>query len=142
MSQFTGEGRRVRCVDCLHLQGKTCIGRKGTPTVSPRKKRSCGAYGFKGEYQNSTPLESVYVPHVDPKTRQLMKKLAKLGVVPVSDADMREAGMRKIAVPSSTATASLLGTEVQESAMLADQADEEKKEEEESLIWTPDSDNE
>jgi hypothetical protein len=137
MSQFTGEGRRIRCIDCLHLQGKTCVGRKDTPTVSPKKKRNCTTYDFKGEYQNSTPPESVYVPHVDPKTRQLMKKLMKLGVVPVSDEDLRESGMKRIAMPASTATAIIPGTEVQEFASMGSQSSEDKREEE-SLIWTPD----
>jgi len=143
MSQFNG-GRRVRCVDCLHLQGKKCIGRKDTPTVSPKKKRSCGTYDFKGEYQNSTPLESVYVPHIDPATKKLMKKLMKLGVTPISDADLEAGGMRKITVPASTATASMLGTEIQEDKLIhvgrADGADamEPGAPEEPSLIWTPD----
>ena len=136
MSQFTG-GRRVRCIDCLHLQDNRCTGKKGTPTVSPKKKRSCGTYDFKGEYQNSTPLESVYVPHIDPATRKLMKKLMKLGVVPVSDEDLRNEGMRRIAVPASTATASLPGIEAHEEPSMG--GPDAAEQEETSLIWTPDS---
>lgn len=139
MSQFTG-GRRVRCIDCLHLQDNRCTGKKGTPTVSPKKKRSCGTYDFKGEYQNSTPLESVYVPHIDPATRKLMKKLMKLGVVPVSDEDLRKEGMHRIAVPASTATASLPGTEAHEEPLMGGQ--DAVEQEETSLIWTPDSKDE
>ncbi len=135
MSQFTG-GRRVRCVDCLHLQGNQCTGRKDTPTVSPKKKRDCGVYSFKGEYKNSTPLEAVYVPYIDPKTRQIMKKLMKLGVVPVSDEEIRETGMRRLEIPASTATASLPGTEIKEEPLMGGQDDGEQ--EETSLIWTPD----
>jgi hypothetical protein len=141
MSQFTGEGRRVRCADCLHLQGKTCVGRKDTPTVSPKKKRSCGSYGFKGEYQNSTPLEATYIPYIDPKTKKLMKKLMKLGVVPVTDRDLQEGGMRKIVVPASTATASLPGIESQDMEKVSGGQDFVEKEEE-SLIWTPDKGDE
>ena len=150
MSQFTG-GRRVRCIDCLHLQGNKCVGRKDTPKVSPKKKRSCGTYDFKGEYQNSTPLESAYVPHIDPKTRKLIKKLMKLGVVPVTETDLQEGGMRQIEVPSSTATASLLGTEVQADGLMYEKDIDSgiregqaagEKHEEKSLIWTPDSGHE
>ena len=41
-------------------------------------KRVCNFYEFRGEYNNYTPLESSYVPYVDPKTRKLIKKLLKL----------------------------------------------------------------
>ena len=125
MSQFTG-GRRVRCADCLHLQGNKCIGRKNVPKVSPKKKRACNVYEFKGEYCNSTPLESVYIPPVDSKTKQLMKRLKKMGVGVVTEEQLRIAAERRFAVPQSTATAPLSGE------MLA-----KKK----SLIWTPGREN-
>ncbi len=137
MAQFTG-GRRVRCVDCLYLQGNKCTGRKKTPTVSPKKKRDCATYSFKGEYQNSTPLEAVYLPHIDPKTKKLMKKLMKLGVVSVTDRDLEQGGMRKIQMPASTATAQLLGTEI--TTVGVDSIDPgDTVEEKKSFLWTPDS---
>lgn len=140
MAQFTG-GRRVRCVDCLYLQGNKCAGRKKTPTVSPKKKRGCATYSFKGEYQNSTPLEAMYVPHIDPKTKKLMKKLMKLGVVPVTNRDLEQGGMRQIQMPASTATARVLGTEI--TSVGVDSIDPgDIVEEKQSFIWTPDSDKE
>ncbi len=144
MSQFTG-GRRVRCIDCLHLQGNQCIGRKNTPTVAPKKKRACGTYSFKGEYHNSTPLEAAYLPYIDPKTKKLMKKLMKLGAVPVPDKDLQEGGMRKIAMPASSATASLLGVEQSEDAMfykVLNASDKEDEKDKDNLLWTPDSEDE
>ena len=126
MSQFTG-GRQVRCIDCLHLQANKCIGRRGTPKVSPKKKRSCGTYDFKGEYHNSTPLPSSYAPHVDAKTRQLVKKLMKLGVVTSTEKEMQEAEPKRIIVPASTAT------------QVSPPPPTKKGE---SLIWTPGDDNE
>lgn len=141
MSQFKG-GRRIRCIDCLHLQGNKCTRRKDTPKVTPKKKRNCGVYEFKGEYANSTPLEATYVPHIDAKTKKLMKKLMKLGVVPVTEEEMQEVGMRKIQVPQSTATAGIIGTEVRSDGVDTIDPGEAGEKEEPSLIWTPDSDNE
>jgi len=126
MSQFTG-GRRVRCADCLHLQGNRCIGRKNVPKISPKKKRACNVYEFKGEYCNPTPPESVYIPPVDPKTARLMKRLKKMGVGVVTEEQLRDAAERRFSIPHSTATAPL-------SAEMVGQK--------ESLIWTPDSEDE
>ena len=81
MSQFQG-GNKVRCVDCTKLSGKTCTAKN--TSVSVKKRRSCGVYQFSGEYVNSTPLPATYLPHVDRKTKQLMKKLMKMGVMPVT----------------------------------------------------------
>jgi hypothetical protein len=81
---------------------------------------------FKGEYSNSTPLESVYVPYIDPKTKKLMKRLARLGVVPGTGREMKEAGAGRLVIPTSTATSPGLGIE----------------KEEESLLWTPDGKDE
>lgn len=80
MSQFQG-GNKVRCVDCTKLSGKTCTAKN--TSVSVKKRRSCGMYQFSGEYANSTPLPATYRPHVDKKTKQLMKKLMKMGVIPM-----------------------------------------------------------
>lgn len=81
MSQFEGGTAKVRCIDCTRLVGTKCGVKKAK--VSIKKRRSCSKYNFKGEYENSTPLPATYVPHVDKKTKQLMKKLMKLGVMPV-----------------------------------------------------------
>lgn len=81
MSQFEG-GNKVRCIDCTQLSGKSCTAKKGT-TVAIKKRRTCNQYNFKGEFSNSTPLPATYVPHVDKKTKQLMKKLMKMGVIPM-----------------------------------------------------------
>ncbi len=81
MSQFEG-GNKVRCIDCTKLSGKTCTAKN--TSVSVKKRRSCGLYQFRGEYANSTPLPATYVPHVDKKTKQLLKKLIKMGVMPMT----------------------------------------------------------
>ncbi len=149
MSQFIG-GRRVRCIDCLYLQGNKCGGRKGTPKVAPKKKRECVTYKFKGEYHNSIPLESIYVPHVDAKTRKLIKKLNKLGTIPITEKEMGNMGMQKITIPASTATAAVLGKEIQadglvyekdiDSGIREGQSEGEPKEKG-SAVWIPDSEN-
>jgi hypothetical protein len=81
MSQFEG-GNKVRCVDCTKLSGKTCVAK--SVTVSVKKRRTCGQYNFAGEYVNSTPLPATYVPHVDKKTKRLLKKLMQMGVMPMT----------------------------------------------------------
>ncbi len=81
MSQFEG-GNKVRCVDCTKLSGKTCTAKN--TSVSVKKRRSCGQYNFAGEYVNNTPLPATYVPHVDKKTKQMLKKLMKMGVMPMT----------------------------------------------------------
>lgn len=81
MSQFQG-GNKVRCIDCTKLSGKTCTAKN--TSVSVKKRRSCSQYQFSGEYVNSTPLPATYMPHVDNKTKQLLKKLAKMGVMPMT----------------------------------------------------------
>jgi hypothetical protein len=80
MSEFKG-GNKVRCVDCTKLSGKTCTAKN--TSVSIKKRRSCGQYNFSGEFVNNTPLPSTYLPHVDKKTKQLMRKLQKMGVMPM-----------------------------------------------------------
>jgi len=79
MSKFEG-GNKVRCVDCSRLSGAVCSA-KGSK-VSIKKRRSCGRYVFGGEFVNRCSADAVYVPHVDPKTRRLMRKLMKMGVLP------------------------------------------------------------
>lgn len=81
MSEFKG-GNKVRCVDCTKLSGKTCTAKN--TSVSVKKRRLCGQYDFAGEFVNSTPLPATYVPHVDKKTKQLMKRLQKMGVMPMT----------------------------------------------------------
>jgi hypothetical protein len=81
MSQFEG-GNKVRCIDCTKLSVKTCTAKN--TSVSVKKRRTCGQYNFAGEYVNSTPLPATYVPHVDKKTKQILKKLMKMGVMPMT----------------------------------------------------------
>ena len=81
MSQFEG-GNKVRCIDCTKLSGKTCTAKN--TSVSVKKRRSCGVYQFSGEYANSTPLPATYLPHVDKKTRKMLKKLMQMGVMPMT----------------------------------------------------------
>lgn len=113
MSQFQGSNTRVRCTDCSRLEGNTCTAKKAT--VAPKKRRVCGQYQFRGEYTNRGPVESVYVPAVDKKTRRMINKLLRLGVVPVagqSHVEVSPEGVpmqtKRIQVPGTTATARLL----------------------------------
>ncbi|MBD3261593.1 MAG: hypothetical protein GF334_07930, partial [Candidatus Altiarchaeales archaeon] len=82
MSEFNGAAHKVRCVDCTKLSGNHCSIKK--IKVSPKKKRLCSVYEFKGEYENRTPPEARYMPYVSKNTRRLLKKLMNLGVLPVS----------------------------------------------------------
>ena len=117
MSQFEGSAQRVRCLDCTKHDDKRCS-TKGCK-VSPRKRRSCGSYEFKGGYENRTAPEKIRIPYVDPKTVKLMKRLMRLGLI-LPDGSVA----KPTEVPMSTATTGLI-------------APVEKKEE--SLIWTPGS---
>lgn len=138
MSKFEGNKFKVRCTDCLHLSGNKCT-RKGV-SVSPKKRRTCSLYEFKGEYENRESLPSSYVPHMDKKTRRMVRKLLKMGVVPVDeggDVMVDEHGQvlqkQPFTVPHSTATSTAVGFEEKEQTKLASP-------DEESLIWTPDKD--
>src|SRR5574338_395245 len=82
MSQFQGSTVRVRCADCTKYSNGRCLAKDAL--VAARKRRTCTAYVFKGEFQNRTPLESVYFPPVDKKTRKMIQKLISLGIVPVA----------------------------------------------------------
>jgi hypothetical protein len=139
MSKFTGESSKVRCVDCLHLSGNMCS-RKDI-SVSPKKRRSCTTYKFKGEYQNRTPVPSIYVPHVDKATRKMIRRLMELGIVPVREdgslafhPDGSTLVPQTVEMPRSTATATMLGTKSVEQEQLT--GSEQK--DETPLIWTPD----
>jgi len=112
MSQFKGSKHKVRCADCIKLVESRCTA-KGNK-VSPKKKRTCSVYEFKGEYENRTDAEARYVPHVDKKTRRTLKKLMELGIIPVSeDGDISIEGgyakVKTVPMPASTATATALG---------------------------------
>lgn len=138
MSQFTG-GNKVRCVDCAHLSGNMC-GKKSI-SVSPKKRRSCGVYSFKGEYENRNPPPSMYMPHVDKKTRQMIRRLIELGIVPVREdgsmafhPDGTALTPQTVEMPRSTATASVLETKATEQKQLSGN----EPSPEEPLIWTPD----
>ena len=126
MSQFQGSNTRVRCIDCARLDGNTCLAKRGT--VAPKKRRTCGQYQFKGEYVNRTSAEGIYIPPVDKKTKRMINKLLRLGIVPVSGnsqpvvlgPDGVPMERRTVQVPGTTATAKLLRyTESPPSADLA-----------------------
>lgn len=106
MSEFIGGVRRVRCIDCTHLSGIHCS--KKDTKVSSRKRRICGVYDFKGEYVNRVSPEALHVPYVDKSTRRLLRKMTRLGIIPVSAATEQEPVYKPVAMPRSTATAGVL----------------------------------
>lgn len=135
MSQFKG-GNKVRCVDCtclVRLNGNTC-GVKGA-SVSINKRRVCNKYNFKGEYENSAPLPATRVPFVDKKTRKLLKKLQKLGVM--SGTPDSYPATPPSAAFHSTATADIpvVGETQSAPTSVPDPADD-------PIIWTPETDDE
>ena len=145
MNEFAGNKLKVRCVDCTHLSGTRCVPKK--VKVSPRKRRMCRSYQFTGAYDNRTPAESMYIPHVDQKTRQMIRKLLKLGITPVSEADlMQEAGrefqkVKTLQMPASTATAGIITEQPAEDDAVFEQQDKIIDPEHldgVKLIWTPD----
>ena len=106
MGEFTGAGGKVRCVDCSYLAGPRCS--KKDSKVAARKRRTCPVYDFKGEYVNRTSPEALHVPYVDKSTRRLVRKMMKLGIVPVSAATEEEPVYKAVPMPRSTATATTL----------------------------------
>lgn len=146
MAEFKGSSNKVRCADCTKLSGKQCTA-KGAK-VSPRKRRVCPTYEFKGEFENRTPLDSVYVPHMDKKTRKMLKKLMKLGLTAPNPRSMNNPDESVIIEPTpgqivlpwgTTATA----TTIKEGKIDAvPEKAEDTPEEEKSYIWTPDQENE
>ena len=114
MSQFEGNKLKVRCIDCTKFFGNRCI-TKNTK-VTAKKKRLCGIYEFKGEFENRTPAEAIYTPHVDRKTRRMIQKLLKMGVLSVSEEGTVEIQdgferTKELPIPTTTATAQLSSTE-------------------------------
>ena len=139
MSQFNGGANKVRCVDCSNLSGNMCD--KKNISVSPKKRRACGVYAFKGEYENRTPAHSIYIPPVDKATRKMIKRLMELGIIPVREdgslafhPDGSVLTPQTVTMPQSTATASVLGTKATEQEQLTGS----EPVEEAPLIWTPD----
>jgi hypothetical protein len=114
MSEFKGSAYKVRCIDCVHLVGKRCS-RKKTST-SPKKRRVCSLYGFKGEYENRTSPEALRVPYVDKNTRRLLRHMSELGIVPVTEAPDPSQGFKTFPMPRSTATAGVLDVKEQPAA--------------------------
>ena len=117
MSQFEGSKLKARCTDCTKLSGNHCTAKN--TTVTPKKRRRCTAYEFKGEYENRVPAAALYMPHVDKKTQRLIRKLLRMGVVPVAEAGSVEvqdgfARTKTLTMPTSTATAALIETKVEE----------------------------
>ena len=110
MSQFEGNKLKVRCVDCSKLTGMHCTAKD--VKVAPKKKRSCGLYDFKGTYINRVPAAAIYVPHVDKKTRKMIRKLIAKGAFPVAEDGSVEGRdgfvkVKELDMPFSTATTPL-----------------------------------
>ena len=114
MSEFTGSGNRVRCVDCVHLVGIRCARKRAK--VKPRKRRNCAIYNFRGEHVNRTTPEAMRVPYVDKSTRRLVKRMADLGIVPVAESPDSGGSFKPLPMPRSTATAGVLNIEQREEA--------------------------
>ena len=117
MSQFEGSKVKVRCTDCSKLSGIHCIAKN--TTVSPKKKRVCSTYVFKGEYENRIPAAAIYMPHIDKKTKKMIKRLLDMGVVPVAEDGSVEvqdgfARTKSLTMPVSTATSTLVETKTAE----------------------------
>lgn len=137
MSQFEGGKIKVRCVDCTKLESGRCTA-KGTK-VTPKKKRTCNVYEFKGEYENRTPAESTYVPYVNKKTRKMIRRLLEMGVIPVAEDGSVEikdgfARTKTLPMPATTATATMVGTKDSDDSILYTSADSDP---DSKLIWTP-----
>lgn len=140
MSQFSGQGIKVRCVDCTKLSGNTCSAKKGV--VSPKKRRVCTAYEFKGEYKNREVAEGVYLPPMDKKTRKMVQRLIQAGVVPVREdgsvayrPDGTPMVKRSVGVPLTTATPASDTPPVFTQPATYEGIVEEN---DEPIIWTPD----
>ena len=67
MSQFLGNKTKVRCTDCTKYSFGRCMA-KGIKTT-PKKKRTCEVYEFKGMYENRTPIPSIYSPSMQSRPR-------------------------------------------------------------------------
>ncbi len=117
MSTFTGEGLKVRCIDCTHFSGKRCNSKN--IKTSAKKRRTCSVYQFKGSFENREPADAMYIPYVSPQTRKLQKKMQKLGVI----ADPNSPSEDNLVVPASD----FFGTSAGGGVQAADK-----------LIWTPD----
>lgn len=130
MSQFEGSKIKVRCADCSKLSGNRCTAKN--TTVAVKKKRLCSIYEFKGEYQNRTPAEAIYVPHVDKKTRKMIRKLLDLGVIPVSGDGTPQTftKTKELPMPSTTAVPAGVDNKEEEDSPLYKPSDAR-------LIWTP-----
>lgn len=133
-------------MDCTKLSGHRCMAKQ--IKVKPKKKRTCTIYNFKGEYENRTPASAVYVPPVDKKAVQLMKKLMQMGVLTVkADGTPKLDGFepgKTLVMPASTATAGLVGVKPVDDPLnyqVQQQVSQEDEPKEDQLIWTP-KDNE
>ena len=143
MSQFEGNKLKVRCIDCTKFFGNRCAVK--STKVTPKKKRLCGVYDFKGEYENRTDAEAVYIPHVDRKTRKMIKKLLKMGVIPVAeDGSIKTqegfARTKEFPMPSSTATTVLTEVKAGEDPIIY--RPESPEISSPKLIWSPGDDYE
>lgn len=112
MSRFEGTGIKVRCIDCTKLseKGNECTVKK--TKVAHKKRRLCTLYEFKDSFSNRKPLDSIYLPPVDNKTMKMIKKLMKMGVMPVpgdKDPGAVSKQLESFQMPKTTATASVPG---------------------------------
>lgn len=137
MAQFKGSNSKVRCIDCLNLEDTRCAAKDAQ--VAPKKRRVCSVYKFKGEYENRNPAEVLHLPTMDRKTRKMIERLIKMGVVPVSEdgtVETREgfARTKQLPMPQSTATAAIVGTRQQDDPLVYKTSETEIADP--NLIWT------
>ncbi len=132
MSQFEGSVLKVRCIDCTNLVENRCTTK--SVKVAPKKKRICSQYHFKGVYENRGQSTSIYIPHVDKKTRRYIKKFLQMGAIPIAEdgsVEVKEglARSKTLQMPKSTATATALKTESIDDPMLYETLDKIPNEE-------------
>lgn len=107
---------QVKCKDCDYMIRRShCI----IKDIAIDRNKSIQCEVFAPKVKNRPTPEPVYVPAIPKKTRKLIQKLVKAGIVPVAadgtaDVKMDAQGnlYRKatIEVPQTTATAGILGT--------------------------------
>ncbi len=134
MSQFEGSALKVRCIDCTSLAGNRCSAKN--TKVAPKKRRICSQYHFKGEYENRTPANSVYIPYVDKKTRKYIQNLLQMGVVPIAEDGSVEtkdgfAKVKTLPMPRSTATVTALKAKAADDPIIYETLDKTYNEESE-----------
>lgn len=106
---------KVKCKNCDNIIRRNYC-RVKQIAVDRNKSLECDLFAIKVK---RPPSEPMYVPSVDKKTRRLIQKLVRMGIVPVAEDGTAEVQVDKrgnlykkviLEVPKSTATAGILGT--------------------------------